>query len=180
MWCWNRYITETTPGWTSAELEISFACFLVCLFFFLSLSCLCPFTICVILKAHMWRILHYSCLACFTSRLIWVSWCFAGGLHRWQLSYTHTASFSLSVFMLTKEGRFFLHPPLHFPQCCFCFFLAVQTNICFVRVTSHIPNHRESCSQRQQTGADPEIQLKQAHIKRGIAFHMFWLKLVKL
>lgn len=46
----------------------------------------------------------------------------------------------------------FSHPPIHFPQCCFCFFLAVHTNICFVRVTSHIPNHRESCSQRQQTG----------------------------
>lgn len=22
MWCWNRCITETTPGWTSAELSL--------------------------------------------------------------------------------------------------------------------------------------------------------------
>lgn len=72
-----------------------------------------------------------------------------------------------SVFCLTKDRPCFLHPPLRFPQCCFCFFLAVQTNICFVRVTSHIPNHRESCSQRQQTGAVAEIQPGQAYIKRG-------------
>lgn len=61
----------------------------------------------------------------------------------------------------------FSHPLFHFPQCCFCFFLAVHTNICFVRVTSHIPNHRESRSQRQQTGADPEIQPRLARIKCG-------------
>lgn len=73
----------------------------------------------------------------------------------------------LSARCSFRCGFFFSHPPFHFPQCCFCFFLAVHTNICFVRVTSHIPNHRESCSQRQQTGADPESQPRLARIKQG-------------
>lgn len=62
---------------------------------------------------------------------------------------------------------YFPHQTLYLQQCCFCFFLAVWTNICFMRVTSHVPNHIETCSQRQQTGADPKFQLRQAYIKGG-------------
>lgn len=163
MWCWNRCITETTLGWTSAEQEVRL------------LPAVLPVSLSVFpyiynLHSHhltFKRAYLEDCMFPIMPNLSIVE--FSGGsILMAALLYAHSSvSFSLSVFLLTKDGQFFLHPPFHFPQCCFCFFLAVQTNICFVRVTSHIPNHIESCSQRQQTGADPEIQPRQAYIKQG-------------
>lgn len=70
-------------------------------------------------------------LICFPSCLILISWCSPEVRHWWQLSYRIYTNnpvplLSFFFFLWTKRRAiFFLHPPLHFPQCCFCFFLAV-------------------------------------------------------
>lgn len=104
---------------------------------------------------------HFIILASFFSS------CFPKNKGHFHCSAAPRLSARCSFQMWLSLTLFFSHPLFHFPQCCFCFFLAVHTNICFVRVTSHIPNHRESRSQRQQTGADPEIQPRLARIECG-------------
>lgn len=67
----------------------------------------------------------------------------------------------------------FLTPPLPH-NVVFVSSLAVHTNICFVRVTSHIPKPQQrTAAKGNKPGPDPEIQPRLARIKPGIVFHMF-------
>lgn len=118
MWCWNRCITETTLGRTSAELELSLPAFLPVFLPQspppnpLAFSSFDQFLRCT------YGILPDNLnLICFPSCLILVSWCSPEVRHWWQLSYricTHNPVPLLSFFSSCerKDGQyfFFTHP----------------------------------------------------------------------
>lgn len=187
MWCWNRCITKTTLGRTSAELELSLPAFLPV---FPPQSPPQPpafSSFDQFLSCTSYGILPDNLnLICFPSCLILISWCSPEVRHWWQLSYriyTNNPVPLLSFFFLLvneKTGNIFSSPTPPLPTMLFLFLFGSLDKHLLCESDKPYPKPQRELQPKATNWGWPWDSAQAGLHQAGIAFHMFWLKLVKM